>query len=333
MVTASSAPQCGHCSRGPIQQVAEPRPGGALSGDSQDSGRPNLDDLDAFLAVVDGGGVSPAARRLGVPKSTVSRRLARLERHLGVPLVYRSSRRLGLTEAGHDLVERARRLLADSDVLVARAAGVPIEPRGTLRVSAPIELSAHAAMWASFAVDHPRVGLTVSFSNRRVDVLGEGFDLALRGRPGDDPELVARRVGTYALRAVATPTWVAAQGPADALRTADLRHLDAVLLAPVEPLDAPSPHHARDRPVRHTILGDLHVVRAAVLRGAGVGVLPVELVASDLAEGRLVSVLDAYDPVEVPLYAVYRDRRFLPASVVALIGHVQAALRRVPRGE
>ena len=279
----------------------------------------------AFLAVVDQGGVSPAARHLDVPKSTVSRRLTRLEDQLGVTLIYRSTRQLTLTEVGRDLVGRARRLLEEADALVASTSGVRAEPQGVLRASAPTDLSAQVELWGSFAEVHPRVELRLEFTNRYVDVVGEGFDVAFRGGPGKDPDLMARRVGTYCLHAVATPDWVKKHGRLHDFR--ELWHHDCVLLKGLVPRDDLVPPNPIE-PFRHTVVNDLRVVRDGVLRGLGIGILPQDLVAEDLAEGRLEPVLDAYDPLEVPLYAVYPDRRYLPAAVVALIGHLQSHLRR-----
>ena len=293
--------------------------------DEAERNRPALEDLEAFVAIVDQGGVSAAARALGLPKSTVSRRLVRLEGQLGVALLYRSQRRLSLTDAGRDLVERARRLLLDVDGLVARAAGTRAEPKGALRVSAPADLSAQTQVWASFVTRYPAVQLRLEFSNRYADLLRDGIDLALRGGPGDDPDLVARRVGTYCLRAVASPDYVDAQGRLTHHR--ELWERDCVLLKGLPPREDLGHRVAR---VRHTVINDLQVVREAARAGMGIAILPADLVADDLSTGALVAVLDEYDPLEVPLYAVYPDRRFLPASVVAFIQHVQAAFASPP---
>lgn len=273
--------------------------------------RPWTEDLETFLAVVDHAGIGAAARALGVPKSTVSRRLSRLEAALGVRLLARSARAVRVTAEGERVVERAREALRDLDALVAEARGGSAAPRGRLRVSAPADLAARADVWLGFMERCPDVVLHLEFTNRYVDVVREGFDVAVRGGKGADESLVARRLGAYRLRAVASPEWVAAHGRLTA--PGDLRQRRCVLLRPFG-----GPTSAEDA-ARHHVVNQLQVVHQACLRGLGVAVLPAELVDSDREAGRLVSVLDAYDPLEVPLYAAYPDRRFLPAATQALL--------------
>lgn len=276
------------------------------------------EDLQTLVAVADSGGLGAAARALGVPKSTVSRRLARLESTLGVQLLARSRLAMRTTEAGERVVERAREALKDLAALAASARGVTEAPKGRVRVSAPADLSSHHAMWLSFLDAHPAVALQVEFTNRYVDVVREGFDVAIRGGRGDDEALIVRRLGSYALRAVATPAWASTHAPLDS--TSDLRRRDCVLLQPFRG-ERPSGEGAR-----HVVFNQLQLVHEACLRGQGVAVLPAALVDDDLGAGRLVTVLDAYDPLQVPVYAAFTDRRFLPAATVALLDHLAEAL-------
>lgn len=284
---------------------------------------PHTEDLETLLAVVDQGGIGAAARMLGVPKSTVSRRLSRLEAQVGVQLVARSARSVRPTDEGARVVERVRDVLMDLDALVASARGAHDAPRGRLRISAPGDLAAYADVWLAFMVDHPLVELQLEFTNRYVDVVREGFDLAIRGGRGDDEALITRRLGAYALRAVAAPSWVAENGRLNAPR--ELRERSCVLLQPFRGVERPPPG------TRHLVLNQTDLVRAACLRGLGVAVLPAPLVDADVAAGRLQPVLDAYDPLTVPLYAAYPDRRFLPASTLALLEHVGEAFQ-IPSG-
>lgn len=284
---------------------------------SENGTAPRTEDLETLLAVVDHGGLGAAARALGVPKSTVSRRLDRLEAMIGVQLVARSRQAVRPTDEGGQVVARAREVLRDVDALVASARGAHDTPRGRLRVSAPADLAAYAEVWLAFMDANPLVELQLEFTNRYVDVVGEGFDLAVRGGRGDDEALITRRLGAYALRAVAAPAWVEAHGRLHEPK--DLRRSSCVLLQAFRGGGRP-PAGAR-----HLVLNQTDLVFAACRRGLGVAVLPAPLVDADVAAGRLVPVLDAYDPLTVPLYAAYSDRRFLPASTQALLAHVAAA--------
>lgn len=278
---------------------------------------PHTEDLETLLAVVDHGGLGAAARALRVPKSTVSRRLDRLEATIGVQLMARSMQSVRPTDEGVRVVERARELLRDVDALVASARGAHDAPRGRLRVSAPADLAAYAEVWLAFMEAQPLVELQLDFTNRYVDVVREGFDLAIRGGRGEDEALITRRLGAYPLRAVAAPAWVQQHGRLHEPK--DLRARSCVLLQAFRGGDRPPAG------VRHLVLNQTDLVYGACLRGLGVAVLPAPLVDADVAAGRLEPVLDAYDPLTVPLYAAYSDRRFLPASTLALLDHVSSA--------
>ena len=288
-------------------------------GGSENGTAPRTEDLETLLAVVDHGGLGAAARALGVPKSTVSRRLDRLEATVGVQLMARSRQSVRPTDEGARVVERAREVLRDVDALVASARGAHDTPRGRLRVSAPADLAAYAQVWLAFMEAHPLVELQLDFTNRYVDVVREGFDLAMRGGRGEDEALITRRLGAYALRAVAAPAWVEQHGRLHEPK--DLRERSCVLLQAFRGGGRPPAG------VRHLVLNQTDLVYGACLRGLGVAVLPAPLVDADVAAGRLQPVLDAYDPLTVPLYAAYPDRRFLPASTLALLDHVASAFR------
>lgn len=288
--------------------------------DGSESGTaPRTEDLETLLAVVDHGGLGAAARALGVPKSTVSRRLDRLEATIGVQLVARSRQAVQPTDEGARVVERAREVLRDVDALVASARGAHDTPRGRLRVSAPADLAAYSEVWLAFMEAYPLVELQLEFTNRYVDVVREGFDLAMRGGRGEDEALITRRLGAYALRAVAAPAWVQRHGRLHEPK--DLRTRSCVLLQAFRGGSRPPAG------VRHLVLNQTDLVYGACLRGLGVAVLPAPMVDADVAGGRLEPVLDAYDPLTVPLYAAYSDRRFLPASTLALLDHVSSAFR------
>lgn len=281
---------------------------------------PQTEDLQTFLAVVDEDGMNGAARALGVPKSTISRRLNRLEELLGVRLFLRNRQRLTLSESGAALIEQSRQALDQLQTIGEAASEARAEPVGPLRVSIPLDLSTHTELWLSFVEKYPKVALEAEFTNTYVDVIRQRLDLALRAGRGDDESLVARAVGHYPLVAVAHPKHIEQHGPIET--PADLRRRDCVLMSAMRPRPH-QPDHPQ-LPHRHLVFDSLHLVQQAALRGLGIAILPKELIDDDLQNGNLVSVLDAYNPLNVPLFAVYPDRAHLKASVTAFMEHVEA---------
>ncbi|MEZ4294588.1 MAG: LysR family transcriptional regulator [Polyangiaceae bacterium] len=285
---------------------------------------PSLDDIAVFVKVIEEGSVSAAARRLGLPKSTVSRRLTQLEEVLGAQLVRRSGRGLSLTDVGRSFSDAATGLLADMEELVELAGGHAAAPRGRLRVSAPADLAALSEAWIGFAERYPEVELELSFSNRYVDVVSEGFDLALRGGRGEDQSLVARSLGTYSLRAVASPEHVARAGKPSG--PAEIKKHDCVLLHPFRQRTGTLPRGRSAGRGRHTVVSDLSAALLGAIRGLGIAILPAYVCDGAIAEGKLVPVLDEWNPLRVPIYAVYPERRFLSAAARVFLDHVSGAL-------
>ncbi len=173
----------------------------------------DLEDLQTFVAVADAGGVSPGARRLGVSKSIVSRRLFRLEEHLGVQLVSRTTRGAALTEAGVTFRDHAARVCSEIDV--AREAILPAgDLYGQLRIAAPLSFgTTHLApVFAELARRHPLLNVHTCYSDRFVDIVGEGFDCAVRVGYLNDSNLIARRIGPILGRLVASPAYIKEHG-------------------------------------------------------------------------------------------------------------------------
>lgn len=258
-----------------------------------------LEEVAAFLAVLDTGGFAPAARVLNRDASVLSRRVSALERRLGVRLLERTTRRVTPTEAGRRFADRARMaltLLADAEREAADAGAVP---QGTLRLSLP---EAFGRLWVApllpdFLTAFPRVRIEAFYSDRFVDLVGEGFDLAIRIGRLPDSSLVARRLGAERRLVCAAPSYLAARGVPQ--EPADLAGHDALLFAL---FDSPSDWHfsrGRER-VRVRLSGPLltdnvdSLVHAAV---AGIGLLVCSewLIGRELACGRLVRVLPDWE--------------------------------------
>jgi DNA-binding transcriptional LysR family regulator len=288
---------------------------------------PDLDDLRVLCAVASDGGVNGAARALRLPRSTISRRLARLEERLATRLFRRTRRGLTLTDGGARLLERARAVLDQVDALLVEAAGTGTSVRGQLRLTAPADLVGERDVWLRFAEENPELTVEIDFTNRYVDIVRERYDLAVRAGRGPDESLVTRRLGFYHLHAVASPEYLRAFGPLDA--PAELRAHSCLLLSAFGPRrDAQGPA----APHRHLVLSDAALALEGARRGMGIAILPPSLVADDLASGRLVPVLPAYNPLRVPLHAAYADHRRPSAAQEALLRHLTRAFAEPASG-
>lgn len=279
-----------------------------------------------FTQVVDHGGFARAARALGIPKSRVSRHVVALEAQLNVRLVNRSTRRFVVTEVGHEVYRHATAMLAEADaaleaVEVARAA-----PRGTIRASCPVAIAqtALASILPDFLVQCPAVRLQLHVSNRRVDVLSEGFDVALRVRsqPTGEDGLVMRSFGTFAEVLVASPAYLERTGgvaePSQLAQRETLEYAGEFDRRPWE-LVGPKGEIAAVEPAPRVVCHDFVVLRAAVLAGLGVARLPETVVREDLKRGALARVLPAWSSLQGVLHVVFPSRRGLLPAVRAFI--------------
>jgi DNA-binding transcriptional LysR family regulator len=264
---------------------------------------PDLADLETFVAVADTGGVSGAARRLGLPKSIVSRRLARLESELDAQLLTRTTRGAALTESGATFREHAARVVAEMQA--ARDSLSPEgELRGLLRISAPLSFGAThlAPVIAEFARRHPQLQITTAYSDRFVDLVKEGFDVAIRLGWLPDSSLVARRIGPVTGRLVATPKYIEMHGAPASLD--DIANHPALM-------QGTEIWRVRDGD-RVVALHPKGVFKAdngqalvsAVLAGLGIAMLPDFLIDEHIASGALVTLLPQYPMPEAGLYVV-----------------------------
>ena len=262
-----------------------------------------IEDIQAFVAVADAGGLSPAAGRLGVSKSIVSRRIARLEKSLHARLLNRTTRGAALTEAGASFREHAVRIAAEADA--ARDAVSPDgKVRGRLRVAAPLSFGAShfAPVLAELASRHPELEIQSSYSDRTVDLVAEGFDAAIRLGLLDDSELVARRISTFGGNLVASPAYLERRGPP---RTPDdlLAHDTINRVNDEWPLLHDGRVITLHPRARFTADNGAALVPAA-LAGLGIALLPDFLIAGHLASGALVAVLPDYPMPEAGVYVV-----------------------------
>ncbi|HEY0721449.1 MAG TPA: LysR family transcriptional regulator [Gammaproteobacteria bacterium] len=286
-----------------------------------------LDALEAFVTVVEAGSFSNAAERLGIARSMVSRRIAELEAHLGAQLLQRTTRRLSLTEAGRDFYERASRILIDLAEAEQSVASGQAALRGRLRLAAPLSFGVlHlAAALDEFALHHPELQLDIELDDRTINLVEEGFDLAIRIGHLPDSTLVARPLAPIRFAVCASAAYLRQHG--------EPSHPDE-LSAHEGLVYGNMPEHlqwkfsgsdgseviARPRSRLRANNGDL-LLRAAI-DALGIIVAPTFISHQAIASGALIPILRDWQPQAATLYAVYASRRHLPARVRLLIDHL-----------
>lgn len=291
----------------------------------------DIEELRTFVEVADAGGISSAAVRLGVAKSIVSRRLAKLEAELGVQLLSRTTRGAALTEAGTTFRDYAARICAEIEV--ARETILPAgDLRGRLRVAAPLSFGPthFASVLADMARLHPQLHIQTCYSDRFVDLIVEGYDCAIRVGHLADSNLIARRVGPIFGKLVASPAYIAAHGtprtPGELLDhealmqgTETWQLMDGDQVITVRP-------QGRFKADNGTALV------AAAVAGLGIGYLPDGLTHAHLAAGTLVEVMPQHPPRPAGVYVVRppgqhpaRKIRVLTELLVACFGHAAHA--------
>ena len=295
----------------------------------------DLNDLRFFAAVVSSGGFSKAARALSLPKSRLSRRIAHLEADLGVRLLERSTRRLKVTEVGQEVYAQAVTALAAAEAAVEAASRVRAEPQGLVRMSCPLNLhEALAGRLPAFLADHPRLRLQILSTNRRVDLIEERVDVAVRVRErlDTDGDLQMRRIGVSQRIVIASPDFVRSHGePSAPERLADLPLLDANE-GPgqsVWRLFADDDRRCSIEFDARLAAGDLKTLLAATLAGVGAALLPKIDCSAHLEAGRLVRLLPGWTAADGILHLVFTSRRSMLPSVRAVIDFAVDALADV----
>jgi len=289
-------------------------------------------DLLIFARVAEAGSFSRAAERIGLPKSTVSRRISFLEEQLGERLMLRTTRRLTLTEFGLQLLEHARQVAAEVDAVKALSEHRQARPSGRLRVSMPSDFATLLLtdMLAAFIALHPAVSLEIDLSPRRVDLLGENFDLAVRiGALPDDALLAARRIAVFPSGLYAAPGYLAERG--EPATPEDLDHHDTLRLLgrngeAVGWTLMQAERKWEGSPPARTVANAPDLLIALARAGAGIAAVPDYFAAPHVARGELRRVLPAWRMPSHTAWAVFPGRRLMPAKTRAFIDMLEAAL-------
>jgi|JI6StandDraft_1071083.scaffolds.fasta_scaffold161195_1 DNA-binding transcriptional LysR family regulator len=291
-------------------------------------------EMRVFAGVVDAGSFVGAADALGMSKAAVSRHVSDLEQRLGVRLMQRTTRKLSLTQEGEVFLARCRDILASIEESEAELSTRAASASGLLKVSVPVSFATKhlAPLWSDFLAAHPRLTLDVHLADRVVDLVDEGFDLAVRIARLPDSSLVSRKLAATRLVLCAAPSYLRRRGTP--MHPDDLAAHDVIgyslLSTPGQwLLQGPDgPVTVKTRPRLWTNNGDTSV--AAAVRGAGIDLQPTFLISDELADGRLVQVLPAWQAVELGIYAVYPSRKFVLPKVRALVNFLAASFADAP---
>jgi DNA-binding transcriptional LysR family regulator len=293
----------------------------------------DLNEILVFAKVVQAGSFVRAARQLGMPKSTVSRKLLELEARLGARLLERTTRSLRLTDTGRSYYAHAERILLELEEADAAVTELQAAPRGRLRVSAPLNFAQLGPIAEKFLTRYPEVQLEISCNDRIVDLIAEGFDLALRVGRLADSTLIARPLGMMRNVLVASPGLLDRQGvPSAPEQLPDwpcIAFGGAAERASWELLSA-SGRTVTIRIAPRFIVNDFDVLGSAAMSGLGVALLPAQRCVEDLRSGRLRRVLPEWSSIERPLQAVYSSGRHLSPKMTVFLDHLAACFSPPP---
>lgn len=290
-----------------------------------------VQEMTSFVAVVEAGSFVAAADATGLSKAAVSRHVADLEERLGVRLLQRTTRRLSLTEDGQTFFARAKELLAAIDEAESEISARTGEPFGLLRINAPLSFGIlHLApLWGRFAERHPRISLDVTLADRVVDLVEEGYDLAVRITNLPSSALVSRRLASTRMVLCASPTYLQRHGTPKHPRELATHSVFSYSYWSTRDewtfIGPEGPVAVRLNPRIHTNSGD--TCRAAALEHQCIVLQPDFLVGEDLRRGTLVELMPECRAIEIDIYAVYPLRKLLPTKVRRIVDFLVEAFR------
>ena len=291
-------------------------------------------EMRVFTAVVEASSFVAAADSLGMSKAAVSRYVSELEQRLGVRLLHRTTRRLSLTPEGEVFLSRCRDILSSIEASEAEISTRSLSVSGLLKVSVPVSFGIRhlAPLWPEFLALHPQLKLDVQLADRVIDLVDEGFDMAIRIARLADSSLISRQIVATRLVLCAAPAYLQRKGTPQ--HPSELAAHDVVgysLLATGDQwqfIGPDGPVSVKVRPRLWSNNGDSCI--AACIQGAGIQMQPTFLIAEELRRGELVEILPQFQAVTLGIYAVYPTRKFVLPKVRALVEFLDARLREAP---
>jgi DNA-binding transcriptional LysR family regulator len=290
----------------------------------------DLNEMLVFARVVQAGSFTTAAAQLGMPKSTVSRKVTDLEERLGARLLNRTTRKLSLTDAGRTYYDYSARIAGEVEDAERAVSSLQETPRGLLRVTTPLNMTFLAAIISDYAVRFPEVRLEVLATSRRVDLIEERFDVGVRAGALSDSTLIARSMGNATWFLVATPAYLKKRGRPRA--PDDLaRHAFVAFGAGFNGLSLErGEEHVQVSLVPRLIANDSDVLHAAALAGVGIVVMPAFACVDDIRARRLERVLPEWCAPPTPVHVVYPSARHISPKVKSFADHLQARMTPPP---
>lgn len=293
-----------------------------------------------FARVVQAGSFTAAAVELGMPKSTVSRKIAELEERLKARLLQRTTRKFSLTDAGRTYYDYCARIVGEVEDAERAITRLQETPRGLLRVTAPVNSAFLGPIISDYLKRYPEVRIELFCTGRLVDLVEERFDVGIRAGALADSTLVARRLGTARWFLVATPGYLKKRGrprtPED-LRSHDCLFFGSSANASVHLENGPA--SVTIAPSARTLVNDMDILDSVVIAGLGIGLVPAVLCAEALRDGRLERVLPDWHAPATPVHVVYPSSRHVSPKVKSFVDHLQQRMSSIlwslenPEGE
>ena len=295
----------------------------------------SLSDIAVFVQVVERGSFTAAAKRLSLSKSVVSKYVTRLEDRLGARLLNRSTRRLSLTEVGRTFYERSRlglEAIAGAEAAVSHLQG---EPRGTLRINAPMSFAVlHLApAIPEFLSIYPELKVDMNLDDRKIDAIEGGFDVSVRISQLPDSSLIARRMGPCRHVVVASPEYLERNG--EPRSPEELEKHNVISNPYQESVHEWTFQRPGENPISVSVAGSIQMnnslaLREALINGAGISRIPTFVVGQDLQAGRLRAILTSYETLEVSIYLVFAKRQHLAPKVRAFVDFMLQRISNEP---
>lgn len=284
-----------------------------------------------FTQVVQSGSFTGAGRALGIPKSTISSKVAELEERLGVSLLKRTTRKLHLTEAGNRYFQVARRALTEIQEVETVAAQAQEQPKGLVRFTAPVEMGSATVsqLISRFLAEYPQIQIELILTDRIVDLVAENVDLALRAGALEDSTLIARKIGMTAFRIMASPQYLKRHGTP--LKPTDLAEHECIRFT--APADSNTWRLARGgKTVQVGVKGriaanNLIAIKELALAGQGLTLLPTFLCGEEVNDGRLIHLLPAWLTNSEPIHIVHASQKYLPPKTRLLADYLVTELK------